>query len=76
MAAPKKVNSIRGTDESYGIPKSTLHDRVSGKVVFGAKSGPPAYLNEEEEEIVSFLKACATIGYARSKKTSDITGSM
>ena len=61
--------SIRHAAQSFGIPKSTLHDRVSGKVMFGARSGPTAYLTEEEEdELVAFLTGCASIGYARSKK--------
>ena len=35
----------------------------------GAKSGPPAYLSpEEENELVSCLNGCSSMGYARSKK--------
>ena len=53
----------------YSIPKSTLHDHVSGKVRYGAKCGPDPYLDlEEEEELVSFLIRLAGIGYPHTKK--------
>ena len=32
------------------VPKSTLHDRLSGKVLPGAVGGAPRYLDDEEEE--------------------------
>ena len=45
------------------MPESTLQDRISGRVPFGAKSGPPKYLSDEEEaELVSGFVA---VGYAR-----------
>lgn len=40
--------SVRRAAECYKVPKSTLHDRVSGKVAFGARSGPASYLSDEE----------------------------
>lgn len=61
--------SVRKAAESFGVPKSTLQDRVSGKVPFGTKSGPSKYLNDEEEsELVNFLVGCASVGYAKSKQ--------
>ena len=48
--------SVRRAAEVYCIPKSTLHDRISGKVVQGASSGPEPYLNVTEEiELIQFL---------------------
>jgi len=35
--------------EEFGVPKSTLYDRVSGRVAFSAKSGPPWYLTDGSE---------------------------
>ena len=53
----------------YNVPKSTLWDRVSGNVSFGAHSGPPRYLNDiEEEELVTFLVGSAKIGFTRTKE--------
>ena len=47
--------SVRHAADLCGVPKSTLHDRVSGKVKQGAKPAPDPYLtDEEEEELVAF----------------------
>ena len=68
-AVHKGTLSVRRAAEVYGIPKSTLHDRISGKVVQGASSGPEPYLTvTEETELVQFLTKCASMGFARSKK--------
>ena len=43
----------------FDVPKSTLHDRLSGKVAAGGQSGPQKYLTEEEEEeLEGFLVGC------------------
>ena len=56
LAAIDEGFSIRKVAEMYGIPKSTLHDHVSGKVAYGSKCGPDPYLDlEEEEELANFL---------------------
>lgn len=61
--------TVRRAAELYSVPKSTLQDRVSGRVLFGATSGPPKYLtNEEEDELANFLSGSAAVGYARTKK--------
>ena len=63
--------SYRRVSEMYNIPRATLHDHVSGKVKFGARSGPEPYLNiEEEEELASFLIHTARIGFPHTKKAS------
>ena len=60
---------LRRAAERYGVPKSTLHDRVVGKVVFEASSGPDPFLSrEEEEELASFLIGVANIGYPHTRK--------
>ena len=60
--------SVRKAAETYGVPKSTLGDRVSGKVDLDAKPGPTPYLTTfEEEELASFLIRCAKIGYPRTR---------
>ena len=63
--------SVRRAAEEFNIPKSTLHDHLSGKVVAFGQSGPPRYLtDEEEEELEEFLSGCASIGFARSRQHS------
>ena len=65
----KQRMSGRRTADAYHVPKSTLQDRLSGRVGFGAKSGPQKYLSDlEEEELVSFLIGSASIGFARTRK--------
>ena len=61
--------SIRHAAEKFSVPRGTLHDYVSGKVQFGARSGPKTYLSlEEENELVCFIVRCAKIGYPKTKK--------
>ena len=41
--------------EEFRVQKSTLYDRVSGCIASGARSGPPRYLNDQEEkELANF----------------------
>ena len=39
----------------YGVPKSTLHDCVLGRVLHGHKPGPKPYLSVAEEKRVCKL---------------------
>ena len=52
--------------DQYGVPRSTLKDRVSTKHRTRSRSWP--YLSyEEEEELVTYLVKCAEIGYPKTK---------
>ena len=52
----------------YGVPCTTLKDRLSGRVEHGRKPGPALYLNAvEEKELGEFLKSCASIGYGKTR---------
>ena len=48
--------TVRRVALVYGIPKSTLHDCVSGKVKHEAQVGAPKYLTDDEEEEEVVLK--------------------
>ena len=53
----------------FDVPKSTLHDRLSGKVTVRGQSRPQKYLtDEEEEELENFLTGCASVGFAKSRQ--------
>ena len=53
----------------HGVPKSTLHDRISGKVYHGDKPGPEQLLSPvEEEEIANFLIEVAQAGCGKTRK--------
>ena len=59
--------SIRRAASQYALPKFTLHDRVTCKIIPCAKGGVPRYLDdEEEEELVKFLIGAASIGYPKT----------
>ena len=67
--AVQNGHSIRHAANSYNVPKSTLYDRLSGRVQFGTKRKPPRYLTDpEEEELVNFLSGWVALGYACSKR--------
>ena len=67
-AVVKQSLSIRRAAEQFAVPRSTVHDRVSGRVSCGSRSGPPKYLSsEEEEEMCQFLCSCAEIGFPKTR---------
>ena len=52
----------------YGVPRTTLKDRLSGRVVHGTNIGPKPYLTKEEEkELVDFLITCSKMGYGKTR---------
>ena len=52
----------------YGVPKTTLLDRISGRVVHGTKPGPKPYLTmEEESELATFLIEVCKMGHGKTK---------
>ena len=62
-------SSVGRAAEEHGVPRSTLHDRVNGRVTHGAKSGPRKYLTTlEKDQLVAHLQNCASIGYGKSRK--------
>ena len=61
--------SVRRAACLFNVPKSSLGDRVSGRVMPGSSSGPPRYLTAaEENELVLFLTRSAAIGFGKSRK--------
>ena len=69
LKAIEDGSSVSRASRDFGVPRSTLHDRVSGRVVHGVKPGPKPYLdNAEEKELGSYLKHCAKVGYGKTRK--------
>ena len=67
-AVVSKQMSLRRAAEEYGIPRSTLHDKVSGKVALHSKKDHKRHLTDEEElAVIEFLEGCASVGYAKSR---------
>ena len=51
----------------YGVPPSTLKDRLSGRVVHGVKPGPRPYLTtQEEKELTDHLVLSVKVGYGKT----------
>ena len=72
LNAMKDVNdngmTIRVAARKWGIPKSSLYDRVSGKVEYYRRSGPPTVLTKEEEtRLAEWLVEMKKRGCAFSK---------
>ena len=52
----------------FGIPKTTLKDRLSGRVQHGKAPGKAPYLNkQEEEELYNYLVKSAKLGYPKTR---------
>ena len=55
--------------KKFNVPKTTLHDRISGRVQHGTKPGPSPYLRADEEEVlVEHLVSAAKQGYGKTRK--------
>ena len=53
----------------YGVPKTTLKDRIAGRVIHGKKPGRVGYLTQEEEqELVDFLTESCKLGYGKTRR--------
>ena len=53
----------------HGVPRSTLKDRLSGRVKHGRKPGPRPYLEQSEETKLSdYILQAARIGYGKTQK--------
>ena len=53
----------------HGVPRSTLKDRLSGRVQHGVNPGPKLYLSKEEEsELADHLIHVANLGYGKTRR--------
>ena len=54
---------------SYGVPRTTLKDRVTGRVLHGSNFSPQPYLTtEEEKQLVDFLITSSKMGYGKTRR--------
>ena len=52
----------------FGVPRTTLKDRIAGRVVHGTRSGPKPHLTpQEEKELADFLVSCSKMGYGKTR---------
>jgi len=55
----------------HGVPKTTMKDHLSGRVVHGTSTGPTKYLqNEEEQALADHLSVIesAKAGYGKTQR--------
>ena len=58
------ANRAADATDANGVIRSTLKDRLSGKV-----SGPVPYLTSEEESLlVAYLLKCAEMGFGKTRR--------
>ena len=62
-------SSINKAVMEYEIPRTTLQDRITGRVFHGTTSGPKLYLDKKKEkELAEFLQTTAEVGYGKPRK--------
>ncbi|KAJ8368965.1 hypothetical protein SKAU_G00089930 [Synaphobranchus kaupii] len=55
---------VRKAARIHQVPRQTLQDRVSGRVVHGSRSGGPTMLSpEDENSLVQYCLYCAPRGF-------------
>ena len=53
---------------THGVPRSTLKDRISGRVIHGKNPGPAHYLSSEEEALLAdYLLKSSDMGYGKTQ---------
>ena len=67
LNAVKSGTPVLRAAKEHGIPRQTLNDRVSGRVVHGTKPGPRPYLSSQEEKELSNFDV-AKAGYGKSRR--------
>lgn len=66
-AVTSKKMTLGGAAKHYGVPKSTLYDRLKGRTV-GKLGRPTTLSSEEEKELVDRLIVMASWGFPYTKK--------
>ena len=52
----------------HSVPRTTLKDRLSGRIIHGSNIGPKPYLTQDEEkELAKFLINCFKMGYGKTR---------
>ena len=69
MKAVQDGSPITTAAKVHGVPKTSLHNRIKGRVVHGVKPGPKQYLSAEEEtELAEFAIEAASVGCGQTRK--------
>ena len=65
----RKGMSCNRAADINGVPKSTLKDRINGRVVHGTHPGPMRYLTTEEEALLAdYLLKASDMGFGKTRR--------
>ena len=64
--------SIRGTAQKYKIPRSTLHDHISGRHEQVGKGGPTVLTSTEEQKIALTCTSLGEMGFGLTRDLVEI----
>lgn len=66
--------TTKAAADEYGIPRTTLHDKLLGLTPMYTRAGPPTVLSGEEEQlIVSWLIDSSRRGFGKTRdQVSDV----
>ena len=70
LEAVKEGQSISQAARDHGVPKTTLYNRVRGRVYSSLQqTWPQPYLSgQDESELGLYLKHCARVGYGKTRR--------
>ena len=55
--------------KEFGVPTTTLRDRLSGLVTHGTNLGPQPYVSSQEEgELTKYLASTSKAGYGKTRQ--------
>ena len=65
----KKGATRNQAADTNSVPRSTLKDRLSGKVIHGTNPGPLPYLTVDEETLLmEYLLKSSKVGYGKTRR--------
>ena len=68
IEAVKGGMGVNRAAKEFGVPTTTLRDRLSGRVTHGTNSGPKPYLSSQEEgELTEYLTSTSKAGYGKTR---------
>ena len=71
LAAIEVVENSCGTYQAtkeHKVPKLTLKNRLTGRVVHGTNPGPHPYFNKQKDELAEYLVQTAQVGYGKTRR--------
>ena len=76
LEAVNKGKSVKRAPMEHGVPRTTLHDRHSGRIVHGSNTGPSiTYIKQKRRNIVILL-LLGEVGFGNTQsQIKDITTS-